>query len=72
MDKYWKNQSGYYDPTPASVIEMESANELKRQRARNKEVHDTIQEIKNLLDKKDLELLGRVAIKDRISGKEYR
>ena len=49
MNRYWENQSGYYDPVVKEVIDNESK--------RNKEVHDTIQEIKNILKDRDLKLV---------------
>lgn len=68
MERYWENGSGYYDPTAKKAIEKETTDE----RARNKQIHDTIQEIKNLLKSKDLEIIGRIAIKDKITKKEHR
>ena len=69
MDKYWENKAGYYDPTATKAIENEVARENK---SRNKQVHDTIQEIKNILKIRDLELLSRIELKDRITEREYR
>lgn len=46
MDRYWKNASGYNDPTLAKVIEKENSIEKAYEKARKKQVHDTIQEIK--------------------------
>lgn len=68
MEKYWENGSGYYDPTAKKAIDKETTNE----KARNKQVHDSIQEVKNLLKSKDLELIGRIAIRDKTTKKEYR
>lgn len=64
MNRYWENQSGYYDPTATEVIDNESK--------RNKEIHDTIREIKNLLKDRDLVLAERIVIKDKITKKIYR
>lgn len=69
MEKYWMNESGYHDPTLAKVIENENSRE---HRARNKQVHDTIQEIKNILQDRDLELLERIQLKDKATKKVYR
>lgn len=69
MERYWMNESGYYDPTLAKVIENENSRE---HRVRNKQVHDTIQEIKNILQDRDLELLERIQVKDKVSKKIYR
>lgn len=68
MEKYWENASGCYDPTLAKVIEHENSDE----KARNKHIQDTIQEIKNILKKRDLELMGRIEIKDRKTNKKYK
>ena len=64
MDRYWENQSGYYDPVVKEVIDNESK--------RNKEIHDTIQEIKNILKEKDLVLIERIKLKDKRTKKTYR
>lgn len=65
MDRYWENGSGYYDPVAKETIEKES-------KARNKEIHDTIQEIKNILKDKDLILVERMVIKDLKTKKIYK
>lgn len=72
MDKYWKNSSGCYDPTLATVIEKENFIEKTNRKARNKQVHDTIQEIKNILKERDLELIGRIQLKDKKTNKKYK
>lgn len=68
MEKYWENGSGYYDPTAKEAME----NETREERARNKQVHDTVREIKNILKIRDLELVDRIVIKDKTTNKEYR
>ena len=64
MDRYWENQSGIYDPTATEVIKNESK--------RNKEIYDTINQIKNILKEKDLILIERIVIKDKRTKKIYR
>lgn len=64
MDRYWENQSGYYDPVVKEVIDNESK--------RNKEIHDTINEIKNILKDNDLVLIERMVIKDKRTKKIYK
>lgn len=68
MDKYWENGSGYYDPTAKEVME----NETREERTRNRQVHDTVREIKNILKSRDLELVDRMVIRDKNTNKEYR
>lgn len=62
--RYWENQSGVYDPTATEVIRNESR--------RNKEVHDTIKEVKNILADADLILVERMIIKDKLNDKIWR
>lgn len=62
--RYWENQSGAYDPVAKEVID----NETKR----NKEIHDTINEIKNILKDKDLILVERMILKDKLTKKIYK
>lgn len=64
MTRYWENQSGVYDPVAKEVID----NETKR----NKEIHDTINQVKNLLADKDLVLVERIVIKDKLTKKIYK
>ena len=64
MNRYWENQSGCYDPTATEVIDNESK--------RNKEVHDTIQEIKNILKDRDLKLVKRIELQDKTNGRVYK
>lgn len=64
MNRYWENQSGIYDPTAAEVIENESK--------RNKEIHDTINQIKNILKDKDLKLIKRIELQDKTNGRVYK
>ena len=68
-EKYWENGSGYYDPTAKAAIESETSRE---QSARNKQVHNTIREVKNMLEGRDLELIDRITLRDKINNKEYK
>lgn len=68
MERYWENGSGYYDPTAKQTIQTIE----KENKARNKEVHDTIREIKNLLDDRGLALINRIQLKDKDTGKLYK
>ena len=63
-DRYWENGSGYYDPVAKEAIDNESK--------RNKEIHDTINQVKTLLKDKDLILVERIKLKDKRTKKIYR
>lgn len=69
MDRYWENGSGIYDPVAKEAIEKEKT---INQKMRNKEIHDTINQIKNILGSKNLKLLNRMELKDELSGKIYK
>lgn len=62
--RYWINGSGVYDPTATEVIRNENK--------RSKQVHDTIGEIKSILKDRDLILIERIKLKDKINSKIYR
>jgi len=54
--------------TPFQWREVQKAYE----KARKKQIHDTIQEIKNILKDRDLELIGRIELKDIRTNKKYK
>lgn len=64
MTRYWENQSGVHDPVAKEVIDNESR--------RNKEIHDTINQVKNIIKAKDLVLLERIVIKDKLTNRVWR
>lgn len=64
MNRYWENQSGAYDPVAKEAIDNENR--------RNKEIHNTIKEIKNILEDKNLILIERIIVKDKLTKKVYR
>lgn len=64
MTRYWENQSGYYDPVVKEVIDNESK--------RNKEIHDTINQIKNILKDRDLKLVKRIELQDKTNRRVYK
>lgn len=71
MTRYFENGSGYSDPTLTRVIENENREE-KNYRARKKEVHDTINEIKNILSEREMKLYGRIEIEDLLTREVYK
>lgn len=62
------NSEGYYDPTAYEGLKpiiKEEANQQKR-------VNELVQVLKYIIDKAGFEMLNRVALKDKKTGKEYR
>lgn len=66
-NKYWLNGSGCPDPTATSCIKSIT----KTEKAREKEIHDTVNQIKNILKNKNLELVDRIKIKDKNNNRKY-
>lgn len=65
-DRY--NASGCRDNTANKAL-----NNIKDEdRKSNKKAHDTIKIVKDLIDFCGYDLLNRIAIKDKETGKEYR
>ena len=64
MNRYWENGSGIYDPVAKQAIDNESK--------RNKQIHDTINQIKNMLKDKDLKLVKRIELQDKTNGRVYK
>lgn len=64
MTNHFRNGSGYADPTAAKVIDKE----LRRDRDRRV----TIKKVKNLLNENDYELVERIKIRDKRTGKVYK
>lgn len=62
------NASGCKDMTAYEAIN----NVSKEEHELNQKVHDVIKIIKRLIDLTDLELIGRIQIKDKKTGREFR
>lgn len=68
MNKPWQNGSGYSDFTAYNAIKNVSAEEVKIDRAANLVVNT----VKNILELAGFELIGRIQIKHKQSGKEFK
>ena len=62
-----KNDSGNNDPTAGEAIKSV----LKHTKTRDEEIYKMIKTVKKMLNVVDLELIGRVHIKDTRTGKKY-
>lgn len=63
-----KNSSGYYDPTAYLGTKAVIREENEQQRR----VTDLIGVLKYIIDKAGFDLLARIEIRDRKTGREYR
>ena len=68
----YKNKEGYTDPTAGEAIGTVVKEERKEERERNAEVTTLITMLKQIISLAGLELVGRIVLKDKVTGKEYR
>lgn len=62
------NASGYNDPTAYLALEVIRREESEQ----DKRVNDLIKAIKYITRLAGFELIGRVGIRDKVTGREYR
>lgn len=70
MAKYgiWKNSEGYSDPTAGAVM----SKMLREDRLLNARVSGLIDEIKEMIADEGFELLARIELRDKKTGREFR
>lgn len=62
------NSEGYYDPTAYEGMKPI----IKEEAIQQKRVSELVQVVKYIIDKAGFEMLNRVALKDKKTGKEYK
>lgn len=62
------NSEGYYDPTAYEGMKPI----IKEEAIQQKRVSELVQVLKYIIDKAGFEILNRIALKDKKTGKEYR
>ena len=62
------NSEGYYDPTAYEGLKPI----IKEEAAQQKRVSELIQVLKYIVDKAGFDVVNRIALKDKKTGKEYR
>ena len=68
----YKNKEGYPDPTAGEAVGIVSKEERKEERERNAAVTTLITMLKQIISLAGFELVGRIVLKDKVTGKEYR
>ncbi len=63
-----KNSEGYHDPTAGEAVGTVAREERKRSEA----VTSLITMLKQIISLAGFELVGRIVLKDKETGKEYR
>lgn len=62
------NSEGYYDPTAYEGLKSI----IKEEAHQQKRVSELIQVLKYIVDKAGFDVVNRIALKDKKTGKEYR
>lgn len=68
----YKNQEGYADPTPGAALSNILREERQRDAERLAAISALIPVIKGAAALVGFEVVGRITLKDRATGKEYR
>lgn len=68
MEKPWKNAEGYSDPTAYEALKAVDRQEAEQQ----KKVNALIGVLKYIINAAGFDLLARIELKDRQTGREYR
>lgn len=67
-----KNGEGYVDPTPGAAFGNIRREEHKREAYRLSVISNLIPIMKNTAELAGFEVVGRIVLKDKHTGKEYR
>lgn len=67
-----KNGEGYVDPTPGAAFGNIRREEYKREADRLSVISNLIPIMKNTAELAGFEVVGRIVLKDKHTGKEYR
>lgn len=68
----YKNKEGYPDPTAGEALGAVAKEERQEARERNAAVTSLITMLKQIISLAGFELVGRIVLKDKETGKEYR
>lgn len=67
-----RNAEGYKDPTAAEAIGNITREERRREAERLAVISKIIDIIKKMAELVGFEIVGRIVLKDKITGKEYK
>lgn len=68
----YRNKEGYPDPTAGEALGAVAKEERQEARERNAAVTSLITMLKQIISLAGFELVGRIVLKDKETGKEYR
>lgn len=68
----YRNKEGYPDPTAGEALGAVAKEERQEARERNTAVTSLITMLKQIISLAGFELVGRIVLRDKETGKEYR
>ncbi|MBQ2744361.1 MAG: hypothetical protein IJF37_01900 [Lachnospiraceae bacterium] len=68
----YRNKEGYPDPTAGEALGAVAKEERQEARERNAAVTSLITMLKQIISLAGFELVGRIVLRDKETGKEYR
>lgn len=68
----FRNAEGYYDPTAGEVYKRLAAEERKKERERAERIDGLIPALRTMAALMGFDIVGRITLRDRETGKEYR
>lgn len=68
----YRNKEGYPDPTAGEALGAVAKEERQEARERNAAVTSLITMLKQIISIAGFELVGRIVLRDKETGKEYR
>lgn len=68
----YRNKEGYPDPTAGEALGTVAKEERQEARERNAAVTSLITMLKQIISLAGFELVGRIVLRDKETGKEYR
>lgn len=67
-----RNAEHYADPTPAAAIRNIFRDEYQKEAARLDRIGDIVPLLRQMADIAGVEIIGRIPLRDKATGKEYR
>lgn len=67
-----RNAEHYADPTPTAAMRNISRDEYQKEAARLDRVGNIVPLLRQMADIAGFEIMGRIPLKDKATGKEYR
>lgn len=68
----YRNKEGYHDPTAGEALGTVAKEERQETKERNAAVTSLVTMLKQIISLAGFELVGRIILKDKETGKEYK